>query len=63
VFVRSFDVGITVASLVISVFALARLLFVPFSGRIVVRLGQLPAFMTGLLVVAASTATCAFAAE
>jgi MFS transporter, DHA1 family, tetracycline resistance protein len=63
VFVRSFDVGITAASLVISVFALARLLFAPFSGRIVVRFGELPAFMTGLLVVAASTATCAFAAE
>jgi hypothetical protein len=27
------------------VFALARLLFAPFSGRIVVRFGELPAFM------------------
>lgn len=63
VFIRSFDVGITAASLVISVFALARLLFAPVSGRIVARFGELPAFMTGLLVVAASTAACAFAAE
>jgi MFS family permease len=53
VFVRSFDVGITAASLVISV----------FGGWIVARFGELPAFMTGLLVVAVSTATCAFAAE
>jgi hypothetical protein len=48
VFVRSFDVGITAASLVISV----------FGGWIVARFGELPAFMTGLLVVAVSTATC-----
>lgn len=63
VFVRSFDVGVIAASLVISVFALARLLFALFSGRIVVRSGELPAFVTGLPVVAASTATCAFGAE
>ena len=61
VFVRSFDVGITAASLVISVFALSRLLFAPVSGRIVGRFGELPAYVVGLSVVAVSTGGCAFA--
>lgn len=61
VFVRSFDVGITAASLVISVFALSRLLFAPVSGRIVGRFGELPAYLAGLGVVALSTGGCAFA--
>ena len=61
VFVRSFDVGITAASLVISVFALSRLLFAPVSGRIVGRFGELPAYLVGLGIVAVSTGACAFA--
>ena len=61
VFVRSFDVGITAASLVISVFAFVRLLFAPVSGRIVGRFGEVPAFNVGLAVVALSTGACAFA--
>jgi MFS transporter, DHA1 family, tetracycline resistance protein len=61
VFVRSFDVGITAASLVISVFALVRLLFAPLSGRIVGRVGEVPTFTVGLAVVALSTGACAFA--
>jgi MFS transporter, DHA1 family, tetracycline resistance protein len=61
VFVRSFDVGITAASLVISVFALVRLLFAPASGRIVSRFGEVPTFTIGLSVVALSTGACAFA--
>jgi MFS family permease len=61
VFVRSFDVGITAAALVISVFALSRLLFAPFSGRIVGRFGELPAYLVGLSIVAVSTGGCAFA--
>jgi MFS family permease len=63
VFVRSFDVGITAASLVISVFALVRLLFAPMSGRIVGRIGEVPTFTIGLSVVALSTGACAFAAS
>ncbi len=59
VFVRSFDVGITAASLVISVFALVRLLFAPVSGRIVGRFGEVPTFAVGLSVVALSTGACA----
>jgi MFS transporter, DHA1 family, tetracycline resistance protein len=61
VFVRSFDVGITAASLVISAFAFFRLVFAPMSGRIVGRFGEMPAFCAGLLVVALSTGACAFA--
>ncbi|MDQ4116266.1 MAG: MFS transporter, partial [Actinomycetota bacterium] len=41
VFVRSFDVGITAASAVVSVFALSRLVFAPMSGTIVGRFGEL----------------------
>lgn len=61
VFIRSFDVGITAASLVISVFALSRLVFAPASGRIVARFGELPVYLVGLGVVAATTGACAFA--
>jgi MFS family permease len=63
VFVRSFDVGITAASLVISVFALARLVFAPASGWLVSRIGELRVFLAGLLIVAVSTAAMAFAGE
>lgn len=63
VFVRSFDVGITAASLVISVFALARLVFAPTSGWLVTRIGELRVFLAGLLIVAVSTAAMAFAGE
>lgn len=63
IFVRTFDVGITAASLVVSVFALSRLLFAPASGRIVTRFGELPTYLVGLLVVAVTTGACAFATE
>jgi MFS transporter, DHA1 family, tetracycline resistance protein len=63
VFVRSFDVGITAASLVISIFALSRLAFAPLSGRVVGRFGELPAFGVGLAVVGLATGACAFAGE
>ncbi|WP_308282495.1 MFS transporter [Pseudonocardia nigra] len=63
VFIRSFDVGITAVSAVVSVFALSRLLFAPLSGRIVGRFGELPAYLTGLGLVAVTTGACAFATE
>lgn len=63
VFVRSFDVGITAASLVISVFALSRLVFAPTSGWLVSRIGELRVFTAGLLIVAVSSAAMAFAGE
>lgn len=63
VFVRTFDVGITAAGLVVSVFALARLVFAPSSGWLVTRLGELRVFNAGLLIVAVSSAAMAFAGE
>lgn len=63
VYVRSFDVGITAASLVVSVFALARLLFAPTSGWLVTRIGELRVYMIGLVVVAVTSAGMAFAGE
>lgn len=60
-FARSFDVGITAASAVVSVFALSRLVFAPMSGSVVGRFGELPVFVWGLAVVAVTTAGLAFA--
>ena len=60
-YARSFGVGVTAASAVISAFALMRLLFAPLSGRLVQRSGERPVYLTGLLIVALSTGACAFA--
>nr|WP_305092094.1 MFS transporter [Prescottella sp. R16] len=60
-FARSFDVGVTAASAVISAFALMRLMFAPLSGSLVQRLGERPTYLTGLLITAMSTGACAFA--
>jgi MFS family permease len=62
-FARSFDVGLTAASAVVSAFALFRLAFAPVSGRLVGRVGELRTYLVGLGIVAASTGACAFAAE
>ncbi|EOM77407.1 MFS transporter [Rhodococcus rhodnii] len=62
-FARSFDVSVTAASVVISSFAFMRLVFAPASGRLVQRLGERPIYITGVLVVAASTGACAIAAN
>jgi MFS family permease len=60
-FARSFDVGITAASAVISAFSVFRLGFAPVSGRLVTALGERRVFLFGLVVVAASTGACALA--
>jgi MFS transporter, DHA1 family, multidrug resistance protein len=60
-FARSFNVGITAAAVVISAFSVMRLLFAPVSGRLVRLLGERRIYLTGLLIVAASTLACAFA--
>lgn len=60
-FARSFDVGVTAASVVVSVFAFFRLVFAPASGRLVTRLGERAVYITGLLIVALSTGVTAFA--
>lgn len=60
-FARSFDVGITAATAVVSAFAVMRLLFAPATGRLVTVFGERRIYLTGLLIVAASTLACAFA--
>ncbi len=62
-FARSFDVGVTAATIVVSSFAAMRLLFAPASGSLVQKLGERPVYITGLLIVALSTGACAFAAS
>lgn len=60
-FARSFGVGISAASVVISVFAFFRLAFAPTSGRLVNAFGERRIYLIGLLVVAGSTGACAVA--
>ncbi|MGC5248532.1 MFS transporter [Gordonia sp. DT219] len=60
-FARSFDVGYTAVSAVVSAFAVMRLLFAPATGRLVTVLGERRIYLGGLLIVAASTLACAFA--
>lgn len=60
-FARSFDVGATAATIVVSAFAFCRLVFAPAGGRLVQRLGERPLYLTGLLVVAASSFATAYA--
>lgn len=62
-FARSFDVGVTAASLLVSVFAVLRTAFAPVSGRLVARLGEPRVFCAGLLIVAMSSGACAFATQ
>jgi MFS family permease len=61
-FARSFDVGLTAASAVVSAFALFRFAFAPLSGRLIGRIGELRTYLLGLGIVAVSTGACAFAA-
>ncbi|GAA4886595.1 MFS transporter [Actinomycetospora straminea] len=61
VFASSFGVGVTAASAVVSALPVMRLLFAPVSGRLVARTGERTMYLTGLLVVAASTGACALA--
>ena len=60
-FARAFGVGISAASAVVSAFAVFRLGFAPFSGRLVNAFGERRTFIAGLLVVAGSTGACAVA--
>ncbi|MGL5817710.1 MAG: MFS transporter [Phycicoccus sp.] len=60
-FAQSFDVGATASSVVVSVFAFFRLVFAPGGGRLIVRLGERPVYLAGLLIVAVSTGATAFA--
>lgn len=60
-YARSFNVGITAASILISVFAFFRLVFAPVAGRLNTRFGERPIYMTGLVIVSASMFGMAFA--
>ena len=58
---RSFDVGVTASSIVVSAFAFFRLVFAPAGGRLIAKFGERPIYITGLLIVAISTGATAFA--
>lgn len=60
-FARSFGVGVTAASVIVSAFAFFRLVFAPVGGRLLTRLGERPVYLMGLLIVAVSTGATAFA--
>ena len=60
-FARTFGVGISAASAVVSAFAVFRLGFAPVSGKLVNVFGERRIFVVGLLVVAGSTGACAVA--
>lgn len=60
-FAQSFDVGVTASSVIVSAFAFTRLVFAPAGGQLIERLGERPVYILGLLIVALSTAACAFA--
>ena len=60
-FAASFNFGVTAATIVVSSFALFRFVFSPTSGRLVDAFGERRIYITGLLIVAASTAAVAFA--
>lgn len=60
-YARSFDVGVAAASMVVSAFAFFRLVFAPAGGWLATRLGERPVYLSGLLIVAASSLATAFA--
>ena len=60
-YARHFGVSISAATFVITLFALARLCFAPVSGPGGAAAGERRIYVSGLLIVAVSTAACAFA--
>ncbi|WP_415856710.1 MFS transporter, partial [Sinomonas sp. G460-2] len=62
-FATSFGVGATAASVIVSAFALTRLVLAPTAGALVDRWGERPVYVTGVLTVAVFTGACAFAAD
>jgi MFS family permease len=58
---RHFGVSISAATFVITAFAVMRLLAAPPTGFLVQRLGERRIYVSGVLIVAVSTAACAFA--
>jgi len=60
-YARHFGVSISAATFVITAFAAMRLVAAPPAGLLVQRLGERWVYISGLLIVALSTAACAFA--
>ena len=60
-YARNFGVSIAAATFVITAFALMRLVGAPPAGLLVQRFGERRVYISGLLIVALSTAACAFA--
>ena len=58
---RHFGVSIAAATFVITAFAVMRLLAAPPTGLLIQRLGERRIYVAGVLIVALSTAACAFA--
>ncbi len=58
---RHFGVSISAATFVITAFAVMRLCAAPPTGFLVQRLGERKVYVSGVLIVAVSTAACAFA--
>ncbi|MDT5015231.1 MAG: hypothetical protein QOD39_1391 [Mycobacterium sp.] len=61
-YARHFGVSISAATFIITAFAMMRLVSAPPAGLLVQRLGERRVYISGLVVVALSTAACAFAA-
>lgn len=59
-FARTFGVSIKAVTFLVTVFSLSRLCFAPVSGLLAQRLGERRIYIGGLLIVAVSTAACAF---
>lgn len=62
-FAASFDVGATAVSIVVSAFALMRFATAPVGGALVNRFGERPMYVSGMLIVSASTLATAFAQD
>lgn len=62
-FAASFGVGMAAAGAVVSVFAGTRLIFAPASGSLIDAIGSRKVYLTGLVVVAVTTALVAIAQE
>ena len=60
-YARHFGVSIAAATFVITAFAALRLVAAPPAGLLVQRIGERRVYISGLLIVAVSTAACAFA--
>lgn len=62
-YAQTFDVGMAAAGAVVSIFAFFRLVFAPASGRLIDALGSRSVYITGLVLVAFTTAALSLAQE